>query len=90
MSPKTSKEQQAPALLRYEEDFKEWLGHPTTQKLLRWAKNGIEARKDDWANGNFDASFMHEQIVREAVAKGFISGMVSILDLEAKDLEDNE
>lgn len=74
----------------FEEEFKEWLDHPTTRKLFRFMRQDIQEKKDQWASGGFIASLIHEQFVREATAKGFISAFDMILTLEAKDLEDNE
>ena len=79
-----------PARLQYEEEFKEWLDHPTTRKLYKYMRDGIQEKKDEWASGAFVASLLHEQFIREATAKGFISAFDVILTLEAKELEDNE
>lgn len=76
--------------LQYEEEFKEWLDHPTTRKLRAWMRSQIESRKDAWAHGELLSSFAHEQFVKEAVAKGFLNACHEILTIEAKDLEDNE
>lgn len=79
-----------PARVQFEEEFKEWLDHPTTRKLYRWLRERVQEKKDAWAEGDFVASLLHEQFVREATAKGFISACSDVLTLEAKDLEDNE
>lgn len=79
-----------PARLQFEEEFKEWLDHPTTRKLYRRLRQQVQEKKDAWAEGDFVASLLHEQFVREATAKGFISACTDVLTLEAKDLEDNE
>lgn len=78
------------ARLQYEELFREWESHPVTKKLKERLAFEIQERKDAWANGEMVASFAHEQFVREAVAKGFISGCELVLSLEAKDLESHE
>jgi hypothetical protein len=87
MSAKDSPEQ---LRLRSDEEFNEWMDHPVTRKLFHMMAARIQDKKDAWADGAFVASLLHEQFVREATAKGYISAFVEILNLEAKDLEDNE
>lgn len=86
MSHKVSEQAQ----LAFEEDFKGWLDHPTTKKLLSYMRSQIQDRKDAWANGEMVSSFSHEQFIREAVAKGYISAFQEVLTIEAKDLESHE
>jgi hypothetical protein len=78
------------ARIQYEEEFKEWLDHPTTRKMRRWLAQQVEAQKEAWANGALLSSFAHEQFVKEAVAKGYLNACRDVLTLEAKELEDNE
>ncbi len=87
MSPNPSNQE---AKLQYQEQFNEWMSHPTTRKLFQLLESKIQDRKDAWASGELLASFAHEQFIKEAVAKGFISACYEILSIEAKDLEDNE
>lgn len=79
-----------PVRLQFEEEFKEWKDHPTTRKLFQYMRRSVQEKKDAWAAGDFVASLLHEQFVREATAKGFISGFDELLTIEARDLEDNE
>lgn len=79
-----------PARVQFEEEFKEWLDHPTTRKLHRWLRLEVERQKEEWASGALLSSFAHEQFVKEAVAKGHLNACREVLTLEAKDLEDNE
>lgn len=85
-----SQQDSEPVRLQFEEEFNEWKDHPTTRKLFQWLRRQVEEQKEAWASGELMATFAHEQFVKEAVAKGYLSACRDVLSIEAKELEDNE
>lgn len=62
--------------------FQEWLQHPVTEQLRKWAKEQRQERMEQWANGDFFASFDSEMTAKNAGAAAACSVYSQIMELE--------
>ena len=62
--------------------FQEWLSHPVTSQLRQWAQNRRQELMDQWANGDFFASFNTEMIAKNAGAASACSIYQQINELD--------
>ncbi len=56
-----------------EEEWKEWLLHPVTKHLRKWAFEKQEELKSRWADGEFTDAMQSAMAVRNAGATGACS-----------------
>jgi len=67
----------------YEKEmFSEWMAHPVTKHLRKWAQNKRKRLKDAWESGQFTASFEAEMISRNAAATGACSVYKEIEEMD--------
>lgn len=63
-------------------NWEEWLMHPCTKALRGWAREQRQALMEQWANGNFTASFDIEMAVRNAGATGACSIYAEVEEMD--------
>ena len=65
-----------------EEDWAEWLSHPCTKRLRKWADVRRQDLMEQWANGHFSAAFEIEMAVKNAAATGACSIYIDVRTLD--------
>ena len=63
-------------------DWEEWLAHPCTKTLRSWAREQRQSLMEQWAGGNFTASFDIEMMAKNAGATGACSIYAEIEELD--------
>lgn len=75
-----------PANSPQENEFKEWLLHPTTRRLHEWLRSKQASWKDQWAAGAFTDVHEYATAILNAKAIGNCQMVDSVLNIELSDL----
>lgn len=62
--------------------WEEWLTHPCTKALRNWADRKRKGLMEQWATGNFSASFDIEMAVKNAGATGACSVYAEVREMD--------
>lgn len=69
-----------------ENEFKEWLAHPTTRRLREWLRGRQEQLKARWAAGEFTDLHKYGAAMLNAKAIGSCEVIDDVLNVELSDL----
>ena len=75
---------------REEKDFKEWLQHPVTIKLRRFARERRDEIKNQWEHGDISDWVKDIHVLLNAAAIGECKSLAWIEELEWEDLEEED
>jgi hypothetical protein len=64
-----------------EQEWAEWLDHPATKSLRKWASQQRLELQELWASGVFSAAFEMEMAVKNAGATGACSVFKDVIEL---------